>query len=59
MVITYSHAKGQGQRSVGSKDREYTNRKMYVGQREVNALPDALMQLVKKQIRHHKREHSD
>jgi len=25
MVMTYTYAKGQGQRPVGSKDREYTN----------------------------------
>ena len=31
MVMTYSHEKVWGQRSVGSKDREYTNRyQMYV-----------------------------
>ena len=38
MVMMYSHAKGQGQRSVGSKDREDAN-----GRTDAIALPDSLI----------------
>ena len=41
MVMTYSHAKVQGQRSVGSEDRVETN-----GRMKAIALPVALMRSV-------------
>ena len=43
--MTYSQAKGQGQRQFGPKDREYTQLQTD-GRWEVNALPPMLMQKV-------------
>ena len=45
--MTYSHAKDQGQRSVGSKDRVNTNGH---GRTEEIALRDSLMRSVKVNI---------
>jgi len=44
--MTYSHAKVEGQQSVGSEDRAETNRWMDRKQTEVIALPPTLMWLV-------------
>ena len=47
--MTYSRAKVQGQRSVGSKGREYTNGQMGGGM-EVIALPALLCWLVMMEV---------